>query len=317
MTEIVNSPASVIAAAGTSVNQAAVGMQPGNATEAEMAVDSEFVGNKLGIGFYLSGFWIAAISLAALFAPWLPIKPLEGLESLGERETAPSLTHFFGTNANGKDMFALCIWGARTSLIVGFASITLGMLTGGTIGIVAGFIGGVFDKVSSFIILLLLSIPALILAIFILQSIGNSLFWITITIAILSIPALARLARAQTLAFAEREFVTASRALGAKNGRVMVREILPNVLMPLLALALLAMAIAIVAEGTLSFLGLGAANSSDSWGKLIFAGTPQTLLKDSPWICFAPILMIFLTVLSLNYLGDQVRRRFDVQDIPL
>lgn len=288
-------------------------------TAAEMVDDTEFVGNKFGIGFWLSALWLVGLAIAALLAPVLPLRPIEGAESIDilNADAAPSFAHPFGTNELGTDLFALCIWGARTSLVVGFASIAFGMLIGGTLGIIAGFRGGAFDKIVSYVFLLLLSFPALILAIFLINSLGRKLIWTTLTIGILSIPAIGRLARAQTLTFAQREFVHASRALGAKNGRVMIREILPNVMMPMAALALLGVAIAIVAEGTLAFIGLGPSGAADSWGKLISVATATDVLREQPWRAFAPILMIFFTVVSLNYLGDQIRSRFDVKDIPL
>ena len=290
---------------------------PKAATLAELEIDESYVSKKLGLGFWLSALWLVLVVGAAILAPWLPIKGAEDIDVINAR-SGPSGEFLFGTDDLGRDGFARAIWGARTSLTVGFASIVFGMLVGGTLGISAGFIGGWFDKVVNFLFLLLLSIPSLILAIFILNTADKTLFWITMVIGIVSIAPIGRLARAQTLNFAEREFVSAARALGAKKNRIMWREILPNVMMPMLALALLAMAIAIVAEGTLSYIGLGPEGTSDSWGKIIQLGTSSEALRvDAPWVAGSAILMVFFTVLALNYMGDQLRKMFEVKDIPL
>ena len=167
----------------------------------------------------------------------------------------------------------------------------------------------------SFIFATLLSFPALILAILITTLLGRTVFWISISLGILAIAPVGRLARAQTLVFAEKDFVMAARILGATDRRILVRELLPNVVIPMSALALLGMGIAIVAEGTLAFLGISVADGL-SWGKQIFeSGSRATDLKNGPHAALFPIGVVFLTVLSLNYAGDRVREVFDAKEL--
>jgi peptide/nickel transport system permease protein len=213
-------------------------------------------------------------------------------------------------------MFSRTIWGARVSLTVGFAAIFLGMLIGGTLGMLAGFFRGWWDKIVSFVFLVLLSFPAIVLAILITTLVNRSLLTISATLGLLAIAPVGRLARATTIQFAEREFVVAARTLGASNRRVIVRELLPNVVIPMGALALLGMAVAIVAEGALAFLGLSV-ESGSTWGKLILFGAETRTLENAPWVAFAPITVLFLTVVSLNFCGDKVRAHFDVKEIAL
>ena len=204
---------------------------------------------KLGPFFWIALGWIVLIVLAAILAPWLPIKdPNENYidRSLGRPPYSPSTTFWFGSDEDARDMFSRTIWGARVSLTVGFASIAFGMLIGGTLGIIAGHFRGWWDRIVTFVFLVLLSFPALVLAILITTLISRSLVTISLTIGFLAIAPIGRLARATTVQFSEREFVVAARTLGASNRRIIVRELLPNVLIPMGALALLSVAVAIV-----------------------------------------------------------------------
>jgi peptide/nickel transport system permease protein len=183
--------------------------------------------------------------------------------------------------------------------------------------VLAGHFRGWWDRVVSFVFVVLLSFPALVLAILITTLVDRSLFTISATIGLLAIAPVGRLARATTIQFSEREFVVAARTLGASNRRIIVRELLPNVVIPMGALALLGMAVAIVAEGALAFLGLSIEKGS-SWGKLILFGAESSrVLNDSPWVAFAPISVLFLTVAALNFCGDKIRAHFDVREIAL
>ena len=163
---------------------------------------------------------------------------------------------------------------------------------------------------------MLLSFPALILAVLITTLIDRSVFTISATLGFLAIAPVGRLSRASTIQFSEREFVVAARALGATHRRVIFRELLPNVVVPMGALALLGMGVAIVAEGSLAFLGLSVEKGS-TWGKLILFGSGPRELENSPWVAFAPITVLFLTIASLNFCGDKVRAHFDVKEISL
>jgi peptide/nickel transport system permease protein len=287
--------------------------------EAAAIADGDTVTRRLGPLFWIAVGWVVLVVLAALLAPWLPIKdPNKNYidRSLGRPPYSPSSEFWFGTDKDARDMFSRTIWGARVSLTVGFAAIFLGMLIGGTLGMIAGFFRGWWDKVVSFVFLVLLSFPAIVLAILITTLVDRSLLTISATLGLLAIAPVGRLSRATTIQFAEREFVVAARALGASNRRVIVRELLPNVVIPMGALALLGMAVAIVAEGALAFLGLSV-ESGSTWGKLILFGAETRTLENAPWVAFAPIAVLFLTVVSLNFCGDKVRAHFDVKEIAL
>lgn len=291
---------------------------PALVAEAAVVADGA-VRRKLGPFFWIAVGWMVLIVLAALLAPWLPIKdPNEHFidRSLGRPPYPPSSQFWFGTDDDARDMFSRTIWGARVSLTVGFASIGFGMLVGGTLGIVAGHFRGWWDRIITFVCLVLLSFPALVLAILITTLIDRSLVTISLTIGFLAIAPIGRLARATTIQFSEREFVVAARTLGASNRRIIVRELLPNVVLPMGALALLSVAVAIVAEGTLAFLGLSVEKGS-TWGKLIQFGSGGRTLANSPWVAFAPIIVLFLTVAALNFCGDKLRAHFDVKESAL
>ena len=272
----------------------------------------------LGVGFWLSITWLVLVVLVAVLAPWLPLKdPTENYLVRGERPPySPSFTHWFGTDQDARDVFSRTAFGARTSLTIGFVAIAFGMVFGGVLGILSGYFRGWTDRIASVVMLILLSFPSLILAILITALLDRGLFTIAVTLGILAIAPVGRLARAATLTFAEREFVTAARAVGARHRRIIVRELLPNVIIPMAALSLLGMAIAIVAEGGLAFLGLSV-DEGVTWGKLILLGAGTRDLERAPWISFGPIGVLFVTVLALNYAGDRLRDYFDVKEISL
>lgn len=269
------------------------------------------VKKSLGVAFWICIAWLVAVSAIALLAPWLPVS----LDRAGGARETPSLDHFFGTDALGRDVFQLTILGARTSLAVGFMAIAAGLVFGGALGIIAGYFRGKFDVVVSFLFFSLLSFPALVLALLLVNAFGQTLTTVGFTLGVLAIAPVGRLARAATLVFAEREFVHAARVIGAKHGRIIIRELLPNVLIPMAALALLGMGVAIVAEGALAFLGLSVeGNDVTSWGTIINDGRSTRDLQDSPWVAMCPIGVMFLTILALNFAGDRIREYFDVRE---
>jgi peptide/nickel transport system permease protein len=284
----------------------------------EPALDERAAKRKLGLAFWISVVWLALVIGAAILAPFLAIKAPEARFNVtGERPPyAPSGKHWFGTDQDGRDMFSRTIYGARTSLAVGFAAIAFGLLVGGTLGLVAGYFRGRVDRIISFVFLTLLSFPALVLAILIVTLRGRSVVTIAITIGILAIAPVGRVARATTISFADREFVLAAKSLGAKNGRIIVRELLPNVLIPMGAFSLLGVAIAIVAEGSLAFLGLSVEKGA-TWGKIILTAAGTRDLQNAPYMALLPIGVLFLTVLALNMAGDRLRGYFDVREISL
>ena len=273
---------------------------------------------RLGLGFWLPMGWIFLIVGVALLAPVLPLKdPTDYFIRPGERPPyPPSADHWFGTDQDARDMFSRIVSGARVSLAVGFMSVTMSFIVGGTLGMVAGLVRGWFDRLVSFLFLALLSFPTLVLVILIIALIDRSVLTISVTLAIGGIAPVGRLARAATLSFAEREFVIAARTLGARNSRILFRELLPNVVIPMGALVLLGVAAAILAEGGLAFLGLSI-EKGETWGKLIRNGAGSRVLRDSPWVAFGPITVMFLTLASINYIGDYLRDFFNIRETGL
>jgi len=293
-------------------------LTPSDAPETEINAALQ---KKIGWGFWLAISWVIFITLLAILAPYLHLKDPRGyfidIDGSGRPPYGPSFEHWFGTDKDARDIFARSLHGARISLIVGFSAISFGFIVGGTLGIIAGYFRGWLDKIISFCFIILLSFPSLVLAIMLTALLNRSLFTISMILGILSIAPVGRLARASTLQFSDREFVLAARQIGASDSRIILRELLPNVVIPMSALALLGMAVAIVAEGGLAFLGLSVSQGI-TWGSLIQIGSDSaTTLENAPWIAFFPILLLFLTVLSLNFAGDRLRSHLDVKESSL
>lgn len=274
-------------------------------------VDGAVAKRRLGWAFWIAAGWFIIVVLAAVLAPILPIADPNA--SVARPRLFPSAQHWFGTDNIGRDIFSRVIWGARVSLVVGFASILLGLIVGGTIGIIAGYFKRRTEAILMGGVDVLLAFPALLLALAIVsfrddRSIAN----VVLAIGIVSIAPVARLVRASTLVFSQREFVTASRSLGASNTRIITKEILPNVLLPVVSFSVIGVAVAIVAEGGLAFLGLSVAPPTPTWGGMINDGRAQ--LATYPYMSLLPCLIMFLTVLSLNLAGDRLREFFDVKE---
>jgi peptide/nickel transport system permease protein len=238
----------------------------------------------------------------------LPLASPSDIDLLARR-AGPGADHWFGTDALGRDILSRLVFGARISLTVGLIAPLLGLLLGGGLGMLAGYFRGRIETLVVAGVDILLAFPPLVLALAITTYLGQSVLNITITLGILSIPSLTRVARAATLSFAGREFVTAARALGASHGRILVRELLPNIALPLIAFFLLAVAVIIVVEGALSFLGLGVPPPAPSWGGMIAEGRDS--LDTAPSIAFVPAAAMFLTVLAFNVVGDRLRASTD------
>ena len=277
--------------------------------------DAAAVRRRLGFSFWLAVVWLALMTFVAVFAPLLPIADPTKIAVGGPRES-PSLDAWFGTDALGRDVFSRTMHGARISLAVGGFAIVFGMVVGGALGIVAGYFRGRIDQAVGFMFFVLLSFPALVLAILITATLERSMLVVSLTIGILAVAPVGLLARASTLVFAEREFVSAARVLGAKHGRIIVRELLPNAVIPMGALTLLGMAVAVVAEGSLAFLGLSVAGEDAiSWGKMIVDGAGLRDLQNATHVAMFPVAVMFVTVLSLNFAGDRIRQYFDVKEL--
>jgi peptide/nickel transport system permease protein len=257
----------------------------------------------------LGGAVVAFLILLAIFAPLIvpydpiDVDPTQGLE-------APSLKHWLGTDDLGRDVLSRVMMGARVSLTVGIISVVIGLVLGVSIGLAAGYLGGAVDLLAMRVIDALLAFPALLLAISITAALGPQIWNAMIAIGIVAIPAYTRLTRAQVLSVREREFVTATRAMGATGSRIVFKHILPNISNSLVVQASLSTAFAILAEASLSFLGLGAQPPTPSWGQDI-SYSQRYLTNLMWWMSAGPGIAIFLAVLSFNFLGDALRDALD------
>jgi peptide/nickel transport system permease protein len=264
---------------------------------------------RLASGLFLAALgWIALIALAAIFADILPIVSPTDMDMLGKR-APPSAEHLLGTDHLGRDMLSRLIHGARISLTVGLLAPVIGLVIGGTLGMLAGYFGGRLEALTVGGVDVLLAFPPLVFALAVTAYLGQSVLNLTLVIGVLGIPAFTRVARAVTLSLAQREFVVAARALGATHTRILLRELLPNVALPLLAFFLLGVAVTIVVEGALSFLGLGVPPPAPSWGSMI--GEGRESLDIAPWLAFLPAGFMFATVLAFNIIGDTLRALTD------
>jgi peptide/nickel transport system permease protein len=301
----------------------------------------------LGIGAWLAIGWLGMLLAVSILVPVLPFgdpkatirleRPCPTVERLGREVEQCTIQgkgplsvdgtargYPLGGDTIGRSMAARLAYGARTSVVVAIGAVAVGFVIGGVVGLIAGYFGGKLDTVLSGIMNVLLSLPAIVLALALVAFLqppsseaggGNALpseVVLIIAIGVVAIPLLGRITRGSTISWAQREFVLAARAQGAKNFRIMFREVLPNVLPAMFSVALLGIAVAMVAEGALSILGLGVRPPGASWGNILASGRGS--LEDSPHIVLEPSILIFVTVLALNYLGDVVRARFDVRE---
>ena len=246
--------------------------------------------------------------LLAVFAPVLaPQDPLQ--TSWSAVRKAPSAQYWFGTDEIGRDVLSRVIWGARASLLAGLVSVCIAMALGVPIGLLAGYMGGWVDGVISRFTDAMLAVPFLILAIALAAFLGPSLTNAMIAIGVSATPIFIRLTRGQVLAVKVEDFVEAARAVGNPHWRIALRHILPNTLPPLIVQATLAIAAAVIAEASLSFLGLGQQPPAPSWGSML--NTAKNYVDNAPWMAVWPGVSIFLLVLSFNLLGDGLRDALD------
>jgi peptide/nickel transport system permease protein len=258
------------------------------------------------------GLWvIVALVLIAIFAPLIaPFDPTQ--QSWTAVRKPPSWEHWLGTDESGRDVLSRVIFGARASLLAGVVSISIALTAGIPIGLVAGYRGGWIDALISRITDAMLACPNLILAIALAAFLGPSLTNAMIAIGITATPVFVRLTRGQVLSVKVEDYVEAARAVGNPAWRVAIRHILPNILPALLVQATLAIAAAIIAEASLSFLGLGQQPPAPSWGSML--NTAQRFLTNAPWMAIWPGVAIFLSVLSFNLLGDGLRDALDPKE---
>jgi peptide/nickel transport system permease protein len=261
------------------------------------------------IGFWLAAAWMIMIILLALLAPVLPLQDASALS--GDKSEVPSWDHWLGTDNLSRDQLARVAEGARISLTVGFVSAAIAAVFGTLFGLVAGYRRRATETLIMGSMDILLAVPGLIFVIALTSLLGAGVRNVIIAISVLAIPAFARVARAQTLAYAERDFVKAARSLGATRRRILFREIAPNLLPTIAAYALVTVSAAIVVEASLSFIGAGIPPEQPTWGSMIAGG--RTFLRVSPHISLIPGLVLFFTVLSLNALGEKLQRRHDAR----
>lgn len=261
--------------------------------------------------FWIPAVWLVAMVCIAVFAHWLPFAdPYD--QDLALILAPPSASHPFGADSLGRDILSRSGHALRISLVAGIGSVALGLLFGGAIGIVAGYFGGRLERLLMASMNVVLAFPPLVLAIAITSGGGPALLKVVVAIGVLFVPAFARIARANTLVFRNKEFVMAAHAMGMRDSRIIVSEVLPNLVAPLLAYALLMVAVAIVAEASLSFLGLSVPPPIPTLGSMI--ATEQRNVLDAPFAVFFPAGVLFFTVLALNLLGEEISRRLHVRE---
>lgn len=285
---------------------------------------------RLGLSFWLPAAWISFVLLMAVFANIFNLPDYghidwnhsaappgtAGTVMLTDQigESMPSdYIYWLGTDSLGRDIVTRLIFGARASLLVGLIAPMIAMVIGGTLGLLAGFYRGRFETLVVALMDIILAFPGLVLLLAMTFYLGPGLDKLILALAILIIPAFCRVARANTLTWAQRDFILAARAVGASDLRILFCHLLPNVIVPVAAYGLLIVAVMIIAEGALSFLGLGVPAPTPSWGGMIAEG--KEVLDDAPHISLIPAMAMFLTVLSFNLLGDRLRELTDVRNL--
>jgi len=261
--------------------------------------------NKLVV---VGGVIVLVVLIAAIFAPVLaPHSPYEQFTT--DQLVAPNSTYPLGTDELGRDVLSRLLYGARISIEVAAISVSIGLVIGGTLGMLAAFHGGAWDMIIMRFADILFAFPSLLLAIAVLAVLGPSLANVMVAIGIIFIPIFVRVTRAAGLVIVQEQYVEASRASGAGPVQIMFRHVLPNAMPLLLVQITLAISYAILAEAGLSFLGLGAQPPEPSWGSMLSTG--RGFMSFAPWTAFGPGMAIFIAVLGFNILGDGLRDVLD------
>lgn len=255
--------------------------------------------------------WLSALILAAVLADVLPFADptLPDYDNLG---LPPSLAHPLGGDYLGRDILSRVIYGARVDLVLGFCAVLISVFVGSALGVIAGYRGGIFARVVMVMTDVILAFPTLVLIIAIVAVFGANLLNLILALGLLGIPSFIRISRAHTMVLRKREFVTAARAYGAKSVRIVLREIVPSLLLPIAAYAFVVIGIFIVAAGALSFLGLGVPPPTPTWGGMIAEGRAE--LITHPHASLIPAAVMFLTVLSVNIIGQHLQGRIDIRE---
>jgi peptide/nickel transport system permease protein len=287
-------------------------------TLADELVETERPRRKLPpLSLVLSVLWLGALTFTATFADYLPfVRNYDQQVGYARRyAVAPGADFWFGSDKLGRDVFARCVYGARVSILIAVVSIIVGMIVGGLVGMVSGYFKGRLDRGLSIVVDVLLAFPALVLALVLSQRLGRGVWQVILVLSILSIAPLARIVRAQTLSISQREYVLAARSIGARSRRVLVREILPNLVPAMVSVAFTGIAILLIAESGLAFLGYSVKPPQPTWGYMIAESRPD--LDDAWWATLMPCAMLFVTVLAFNVIGDRVARHFDIREAAL
>ncbi len=286
--------------------------------EAEEAADP--TKKKLGVFFWICVGWILVVAILATFASLLPL-PNPNLGNYSSVQNGgPSWSHLLGTDDLYRDILSRLIYGARVSLVVGFGGAFIGLVLGGLPAMFSAYRRGRIDTALNTGYYILLAFPALVAVIAIVSFWGHNLWKITLIIGIFSAPLIFRIVRASTLSYATRDFVLAAKSLGASDTRVLMRELLPNIMPTIVSFGLIAVATIIVLEGTLAFLGLSVQPPTPSWGNMLNEGS--SLLtgakgQTNPWLVIFPATAMFLLLFCLNVVADKLRTYFDVSEIKL
>ena len=256
------------------------------------------------VGLAVIAFFVALAVLAPVVAPYDPL-----VTSWSAIRKAPTAAHWFGTDEIGRDVLARVVWGARASLLAGVVSVLISLSIGVPVGLLAGYAGGKIDMLISRLTDAVLACPFLILAIALAAFLGPSLTNAMIAIGVSATPVFIRLTRGQTMAIKAEEYILAARAIGNPPWRVALRHVLPNIVPTLIVQATLAIAAAVIAEASLSFLGLGQQPPAPSWGSML--NTAKNYIDQAPWMAIWPGVSIFVLVLSFNLVGDGLRDALD------
>jgi len=253
---------------------------------------------------------VALIVLMALFAPWLAPHEPNRVDIMLARE-GPSSGHLLGSDVVGRDVLSRLIYGSRVSLSVGLGAVGIYVLIGLVLGCVAGYFGGRVDMLISRLVDAVLSFPVLMLILVIVGMLGPSLFNIILALGFLGWPEVARIVRGQTLAVREELYVVSSEAAGARSSRIILKDVLPNIMSPVIVNATFGVARAILIEAGLSFLGMGVQPPTASWGNMLNDAQSLSILETMPWMWVPPGLMIFVATISINFVGDGLRDALD------